>query len=132
MLCMRNFENAKKIVIKIGTNTLTKQGTNEIDTDYIQLIAGQIAELRKKDKQVVIITSGAIGMGAGQLSEYQGIRPSDIKMRQACAAIGQPMLMAEYREAFEQFGVDMKRLSFQTNNGKEFIGCFRQDRTRDG
>ena len=100
---MRNFENVKKIVIKIGTNTLTKEGSNEIDAEYIRQMAGQIAELRKKDKRVVIVTSGAIGMGAGQLKVTGKIK--DIKMRQACAAIGQPILMAEYRKAFEQFGI---------------------------
>ncbi len=105
---MRNFENAKKIVIKIGTNTLTKQGTNEIDTDYIRLIAGQIAELRKEDKHVVIITSGAIGMGAGQLNLSEKIK--DTKMRQACAAIGQPLLMTEYRKAFDRFGVTVAQV----------------------
>jgi glutamate 5-kinase len=105
---MRDFSKTKKIVIKVGTNTLTRQGTNEIDTDYIRQMAGQIAELRKKDKQVVIITSGAIGMGAGQLNIAEKIK--DMKMRQACAAIGQPILMAEYRKAFEQFGITVAQV----------------------
>jgi glutamate 5-kinase len=121
---MRDFSKTQKIVIKIGTNTLTRQGTNEIDTNYIRLIASQIAELRKKDKQVVIITSGAIGMGAGQLSEYQGIRPLDIKMRQACAAIGQPILMAEYRKAFEQFSITVAQVLLTAdvlNNRKTYL-----------
>ena len=64
---MRDFSKTKKIVIKIGTNTLTKESTIEIDTAYIRDIAGEIAELRKRGIQVIIITSGAIGMGAGQL-----------------------------------------------------------------
>jgi len=102
---MRNFESVKKVVVKIGTKTLTKAGTIEIDTAYIRRIAGQIAELRKRGMQVVIVTSGAIGMGRGQLSGEQGIRASDIKMRQACAAIGQPILMAEYRKAFGRYGI---------------------------
>jgi len=105
---MRDFSKTKKIVIKIGTNTLTRQGSNEIDTDYIRQMAGQIAELRKKDRQVVIITSGAIGMGAGQLGIVEKIK--DMKMRQACAAIGQPILMAEYRKAFEQFGITVAQV----------------------
>jgi glutamate 5-kinase len=119
---MRNFENAKKIVIKIGTNTLTKQGTNEIDTDYIRLIAGQIAELRKKDKHIVIITSGAIGMGAGQLNLAEKVK--DTKMRQACAAIGQPLLMTEYREAFDRFGVTVAQVLLTAdvlNNRKTYL-----------
>jgi glutamate 5-kinase len=49
-------------------------------------------------------------MGAGQLSGYQGIRPSDIKMRQACAAIGQPLLMAEYRKSFARYGVTVAQV----------------------
>jgi glutamate 5-kinase len=102
---MRNFESVKKVVIKIGTNTLTKEGTSEIDTSYIRRIAEQICALVKNGREVVIVTSGAIGMGSGQLSGYQGIRPSGTKMRQACAAIGQPILMAEYRKAFSKFGV---------------------------
>ncbi len=121
---MRNFENAKKIVIKIGTNTLTKEGTIEIDTAYLRRIARQIATLLKSDRQVVIITSGAIGMGAGQLSGYQGIRPSDIKMRQACAAIGQPLLMAEYKKAFARYGVAVAQVLLTAevlNNRKTYL-----------
>jgi glutamate 5-kinase len=119
---MRNFENVKKIVIKIGTNTLTKKGSNEIDADYIRQMAGQIAELRKKSKQAVIVTSGAIGMGAGQLKHTEKIK--DIKMRQAYAAIGQPLLMAEYRKAFEQFGITVAQvllIADVLNNRKTYL-----------
>jgi len=56
---MRNFTNAKRIVIKVGTNTLTKN--DGIDTEYIDGLAGQIAALVKQGKQVLLVTSGAIG-----------------------------------------------------------------------
>ena len=105
---MRNFENVKKIVIKIGTNTLTKKGTIEIDTAYIRRIAKEIASLHKRGIQVVIITSGAIGMGAGQLKRRGKIQ--GIKMRQACAAIGQPLLMAEYKKSFARFDVTVAQV----------------------
>lgn len=135
---MRNFENVKKIVIKIGTNTLTKKGTIEIDTAYIRGIAREIAGLRKRGIQVVIITSGAIGMGSGQLSGYRGIKPSgirqrpsglankikDIKMRQACAAIGQPLLMAEYRKLLARYGVTVAQVLLTAdvfNNRKTYL-----------
>lgn len=119
---MRNFENVKKIVIKIGTNTLTKQGTVEIDTAYIRCIAAEIAGLHKRGIQVVIITSGAIGMGAGQLKLADRVK--DIKMRQACAAIGQPLLMAEYRKAFEQFDITVAQVLLTAevlNNRKTYL-----------
>jgi len=121
---MRNFENAKRIVVKIGTNTLAKDGG--VDTTYVRRIAGQVASLLKTGRQVVIITSGAIGMGAGQLDAAGSVKKSaggtpnvrrlisngvkDIKMRQACAAIGQPLLMAEYKKSFARYGVTVAQV----------------------
>jgi glutamate 5-kinase len=105
---MRNFENAKKIVIKIGTNTLTKAGTIEIDTVYVKRIARQISELTKAGRQVVIVTSGAIGTGAGQLNIPDKVK--DTKLRQACAAIGQPLLMHKYRQAFMRHGITIAQV----------------------
>lgn len=98
---MRNFSSSKRIAIKIGTNTLSKAGA--IDSGYIRSVAEQIAELIKTGRQVVLITSGAIGMGAGRLGVTDAV--TDIKMRQACAAVGQPLLMTEYRKAFDKFGL---------------------------
>ncbi|OHB59209.1 MAG: glutamate 5-kinase [Planctomycetes bacterium RBG_13_46_10] len=117
---MRDFSKAKRIVIKIGTNTLTKNGS--VDSAYVRQMAGQVDSLLKAGKQVVIITSGAIGMGAGQLS--LGTRPGEVRMRQACAAIGQPMLMAEYRKAFEQSGVTVAQVLLTAevlNNRKTYL-----------
>ena len=126
---MRNFENVKKIVIKIGTNTLTRQGTIEIDTGYVRRIARQINSLLKSGRQVVIVSSGAIGMGAGRLEVAGKVHPvrkaaagkgrekrlisngvKDTKMRQACAAIGQPLLMAEYRKSFLRYGITVAQV----------------------
>jgi glutamate 5-kinase len=154
---MRNFSKAKRIVVKIGTNTLTKNGG--IDAAYVRQIAGQISSVLKTGRQVVIITSGAIGMGVGQLSGHQGIRLSgirerqsglagrihpvrksaadransrclisngvkNIKMRQACAAIGQPLLMAEYRKSFLRYGVTVAQVLLTAdvlNNRKTYL-----------
>ena len=103
---MRNFDKSKRIVIKIGTATLSKDGA--VDTKYVRQLAKQIASLVTGGRQVLIISSGAIGMGAGQL-EIEGA-VSQIKMRQACAAIGQPMLMQEYRQAFKRYGVTIAQV----------------------
>ncbi len=98
---MRNFSQAKRIVVKIGTSTLSKDGG--VDSAYVRRVAAQIAELLAGGRQVVIISSGAIGMGAGQLKLNAPV--TDMKMRQACAAIGQPLLMQEYRKAFARHDV---------------------------
>jgi glutamate 5-kinase len=118
---MRNFDKTKRIVIKIGTNTLAKSdGT--IDSAYIRRIASQIAKLLKQDKQVVLVSSGAIGMGAAELELAQKV--NDMKMRQACAAIGQPVLMHEYHRAFKKFGVTSAQVLLTAevlNNRKTYL-----------
>ncbi len=103
---MRNFEDIKRIVIKIGTNTLAKAG--KIDSSYLKDMALQIAPVVGSGKQVVIVTSGAIGMGAGRLAIKNKV--TDVTMRQACAAIGQPILMHAYEEAFGPSGISVAQI----------------------
>ena len=98
---MRNFSKVKRVVIKIGTNTLSKDGG--IDTTYVARIARQINWLMETGKNVLLVSSGAIGMGAGLLDIHEKVKTT--KMRQACAAIGQPLLMQEYRKAFNRCGI---------------------------
>jgi glutamate 5-kinase len=100
---MRNFDNTKRIVIKIGTNTLSKDGG--IDAVYVSRVAKQVAEIKSSGKEVLIISSGAIGMGAGRLGLSGMVK--DLKKRQGCAAIGQPLLMAQYRRSFSKFGIEI-------------------------
>ncbi len=107
---MRDFSKVKRVVVKIGTNTLSKGG--RVDTAYVGRIAKQICELIKNGREVLIITSGAIGMGAGKLKLAR--RVTDTKMRQACAAIGQPLLMDEYRKAFEKHRVKIAQILVTT------------------
>ncbi|MHC4987779.1 MAG: glutamate 5-kinase [Planctomycetota bacterium] len=103
---MRNFKDSKRIVIKIGTSTLsTKDGINAA---YIQTLAKQIAWLIGTGRQVLVVSSGAIGMGAKQLKMDGPI--TDMKLRQACAATGQPLLMHAYHEAFSAVGLTVSQV----------------------
>jgi glutamate 5-kinase len=110
---MRDFSKAKRVVIKIGTNTLTKEEAIEIDAKFIQNIAKQIVALRAKGIQIVIVTSGAIGMGAGQLKIKE--RVTEPRKRQACAAIGQPLLMDAYRNAFKRHNILTAQILLTSN-----------------
>jgi glutamate 5-kinase len=96
---MRDFGSIKRIVIKVGTNILSKQ--DGIDTDFIQNLAKQICEVVGQGKQVILVTSGAIGMGAKTLNIQKAI--SEVKLRQACAAVGQGLLIREYQDAFAKY-----------------------------
>ena len=117
---MRNFENANRIVVKIGTNILTKD--SGVDAGYVRRIARQISELLKTGRQVVIVSSGAIGMGSGQLEQVSKVK--NVKMRQAYAAIGQPLLMAEWRKSFLRYGVTVAQVLVTAevlNNRKTYL-----------
>ena len=96
---MRDFSKTKRIVIKVGTNVLT--GADGVDTSLIRVLAKQIAKLVQQGRQVILVTSGAIGMGAAALGITK--RVSDVKRRQALAAVGQGILMHQYQRAFSAY-----------------------------
>lgn len=107
---------ASRIVVKIGTNTIMRSADSPsrlagpapgdsggVDVEYLHRAAAQIADLARAGKQVIVVTSGAIGMGARELGISR--RVTEVRMRQACAAVGQIALMDEYRRAFAVFGL---------------------------
>ena len=104
--------DANRIVVKIGTATIARPkgspGRGGVDTEYIHRVAAQFADLVRAGKQLILVTSGAIGMGARELGLTK--RVTEVRMRQACAAIGQPLLMEEYRRAFDVFGLTTAQL----------------------
>lgn len=103
---MRNFSKTKRIVIKIGTNTLSDG--DGIDKAYVRQVAKQINTLLKDNRQVLLVSSGAIGMGAGQLLFENKVQGT--KLRQACAAVGQPLLMHEYKKAFNRYKINIAQV----------------------
>lgn len=93
---------AQMVVIKIGTNVLTDpQGA--LDRGRVQELADQVQRLQANSRKVVLVSSGAIGAGVGLLN--LGKRPSELRHLQACAAIGQSVLMQAYQEALGPHGV---------------------------
>lgn len=91
----------KLVVIKVGTSTLIDE-ENRIDDDYIAELAEDIAELRKKDIEVILVTSGAIRTGLSHL----GLSDSfSLPFIQALAAIGQGILMRIYESAFSRYNI---------------------------
>ena len=76
-----------RIVIKLGTSTLT-HATGHLNIRRVELLAKVISDIKNAGHQVILVSSGAIGMGVGKL----GLRckPSDIPTKQAAAAVGHP------------------------------------------
>lgn len=94
--------NARRIVIKIGTHSLTGP-RGSLQTARIRDLCAQISGLRKGGFEVIVISSGAVGMGVGRLGLPQ--RPTDLTGLQACAAIGQSRLMEAWQAALEEFNI---------------------------
>ena len=92
----------KRIVIKLGTGILTK-GIGEIDTERISGICSQIAEVRKRGIEALVVSSGAIGMGMGALGLKT--RPNSLAKQQACAAIGQSRLIQCWQDGLQPHGL---------------------------
>lgn len=104
---MKNPEQLRKIVIKIGTKTLTKE-EGSIDLDYFNTVAEQVAGLRAEGIHVIIVSSGAVSAGQNSLKIKEKIQ--DIILRQACAAIGQDILMHAWRRAFNKFNINVAQV----------------------
>jgi glutamate 5-kinase len=93
---------AHTVVVKVGTNVLTgPDGT--LNRGRVQSLTDQVCRLRAAGRRVVLVSSGAIGAGIGQLG--LGKRPTDLRHLQACAAVGQSVLMQAYQEALARHGV---------------------------
>jgi len=90
----------KRIVIKIGTNLLTNNDYT-FNGAIISDFCSQIAKLRGKNYDVILISSGAIISGAGLLGYRE--KPKSLSVKQACAAIGQPLLMQAYKTNFDKY-----------------------------
>lgn len=92
--------NAKRIVFKFGTNVL-RNDDKEISLSRIYSFIEDIAQLKKQGKEVIIVTSGAVGLGAKKLNVDSS---ESMSVKQACAAVGQSRLMCIYEDGFDKYG----------------------------
>jgi glutamate 5-kinase len=98
----RHLADAHRIVVKVGTHVVTHDGV-ELALGRIMDIVESLARLRQSGREVVLVSSGAVGMGMRVLGLKE--RPRSLGMRQACAAVGQGHLIGLYTQAFSQFDV---------------------------
>jgi glutamate 5-kinase len=92
----------KRLVVKLGTGILTL-GPGRIDLDTISDVCRQISVLRGRGTEIIVVSSGAIGLGMGILGFKA--RPRALKKLQACAAVGQSKLIETWQHAFEPYGI---------------------------
>lgn len=91
----------KRIVIKVGTTTVTYEETGNINLEKLEKFVRILINLRNKGKEVIVVSSGAVGVGRTALG--LGKRPETEAEKQACAAVGQGRLMMIYEKLFNEY-----------------------------
>lgn len=104
---MFNISNKKRIVIKLGTSTLAHK-TGKLNIRRMNNLVRVLADLQNSGKELIIVSSGAIGLGVGKL----GLRhkPDDTPTKQAAAAVGQCELMYLYDDLFDNYGITVAQI----------------------
>lgn len=105
-------QNVKKVLIKIGSAVLT--GKDGLDLQIIEQLVDEVAELRKKGIQAVIVTSGAIASGKHRMGIAGPLK--SMPQKQAAAAIGQSRLMRVYSNAFGKHGIFVAQILLTMND----------------
>lgn len=109
MTIQEALKSSRKIVIKIGSNTLAKADGTQ-NTEFMASFARQCRNLIDQGKQLVVVSSGAQVSGVSTLKEWA--RKKDVHFRQALCAIGQVELMSQWRKAFNEQGLHIGQLLF--------------------
>ena len=102
-----SLKNVSRVVVKLGTGVLTDARKQPDLAQMAQLVA-QVAAQRAAGREMVLVTSGAVGAGMGVLGYAK--RPGDTAELQACAAVGQSRLMATYEKLFASFNLHVAQV----------------------
>ncbi len=105
---LKRLRAARRAVIKLGTGIVTGSD-GQFNFEHLAPVARTIAALKKNGRQVVLVSSGAVGLGRGRLGLHRD-RLNDLVMRQACAAVGQSLLIHEYEKLFQAHGVQLAQV----------------------
>ena len=121
----RLLKTASRIVVKLGTSTVTAQdGT--LCQERVAPLMQSVAGLHDAGKQVVLVSSGAIGLGRGWLGLHRS-RLEDLATKQACAAVGQSLLMNAYKEMFSAWNIKVAQVLL---TGEDFSNWGRYTKLR--
>ena len=99
---MRKISERKRVVVKVGTSTLTHR-TGRLNIRRVENLVKTLADLQNAGHEIVLVSSGAIALGMGKLGMTK--RPQDTRGKQACAAVGQCELMYMYDKFFAEYSI---------------------------
>lgn len=110
---MSGVSTASRIVVKIGSSSLTREDGG-LDLNRIDAVARLVSRWRGRDRQVVIVSSGAVAAGLDPLGF--SAKPKDLPSVQAAAAMGQGLLMARWTAAFQAHHLDAAQVLLTTDD----------------
>lgn len=114
--------SAKRIIVKVGTSVLTERGGDQLSPARVHEMAEQVANVHRAGREVIVVTSGAIGAGMRILGYVH--RPKNLARLQAASAVGQGRLMQLYESAFAERGFHAAQLLLTK---EDFLGQRRRN-----
>lgn len=102
-----NLKDKKRIVIKVGTSTLTHR-TGRLNIRRVEGLVKNLADLQNAGHEIILVSSGAIGLGMAKLGLRD--RPKDTPSKQCCAAVGQCELMYLYDNLFSNYSINVAQM----------------------
>ena len=94
-------KDKKRIVVKVGSSSLIHKETNKLNLRKLEVLVRELSDLHNQGKDVVLVTSGAVAVGASALGLHE--KPAELKKKQACSAVGQAKLMMVYQKIFAEY-----------------------------
>ena len=107
-----DIKSAKRIVIKIGSSSLTGSAGKFLETAAVDALVDVVAAAKKRGAEVVVVTSGAIAAGLAPLGLKE--RPKDLATQQAAASVGQGLLIHRYTESFARYSITASQVLLTT------------------
>ena len=117
---MNEFKNIGRLAVKVGTSTLT-YANGKLNIRRLMKLCSVLADLSNSGLDIVLITSGAIGVGAAKLGLSE--KPGDIRGRQAAASVGQCELMFMYDKFFGEYGKKVGQLLVTKDDFEDEVRC---------
>lgn len=96
-----HLKDKKRVVIKIGSSSLTYKETGRLDLTKMEVLVREISDLQNRGIEVAVVSSGAIAVGRNAMGLKE--KPQHVSQKQACAAIGQTRLMMIYQKLFAEY-----------------------------
>ncbi len=117
MSSREELQQAKRIVVKVGTSTLN-YATGKLNIERIELLVRELSDLVNQGREIILVSSGAVGAGLERMKKSS--RPKTIPEKQALAAVGQGILMHLYEKLFAEYGQTVAQVLLTKENSLQY------------